>query len=307
MLGEILLLVAAMMIAAGGILFARGSVLADIVERTRMRREAVIEEIEFDEDGGGRVAWLAVFARMGNRLVEPGEEQSELARDLQEAGFFDPRAVPAFAFVRLIGSVVMALVMAIAMGLGPNSSVSDVGYVIGGFAAFYMGSRFWLRSKAKSRKDQIRREFTFVLDLFVLTIESGLSLDQAMRHVTRCCEKPAPLTYRSMAILIADLDKGAPYDVALTKWGARIGIDESKELASMFRQTLVHGTELSSTLRRYAEDLAERRLSAAREQVGKKTVQLTVVMVLFFLPALIVLVTGPAVNAIGEGLVSGYK
>ena len=304
-MGELLYFLAALMIAIGGISLARGVSLAEIVTRTRMRLETVIEEIEYEDEDQSRVAWLAVFARMGNRLIEPGEEQSELARDLQEAGFFDPRAVPAFAFIRLIGAVLAALVAALFMGLGPNSSVSDVSYVVGAFALFYLGARYWLRGKAKARKDQIRREFTFVLDLFVLTIESGLSLDQAMRHVTRCCERPAPLTYRSMSILISDLDKGAPYDVALTKWGARIGIDESKELAAMFRQTLVHGTELSSTLRRYAEDLAERRLAAAREQVGKKTVQLTVVMVLFFLPALIVLVTGPAVHAIGEGLIGG--
>ena len=97
---------------------------------------------------------------------------------------------------------------------------------------------------------------------------------------------------------------GAPYDTALEKWGQRIGLEESRELAAMFKQSLVHGTELSSSLRRFANDLSERRLMSARESVGKKSAQLTVVMVMFFLPALIILLGGPAMHAVTVGFIN---
>ena len=102
--------------------------------------------------------------------------------------------------------------------------------------------------------------------------------------------------------LVHDIDTGMTYDNALTRWSRRLGVEEARELAAMFRQSLIHGAPLGDTLRSYSSDLRERRMTEAREIAGKISVRMTLVMVLCFLPALMILIGGPAVNAIVGGL-----
>src|SRR5690606_36517169 len=103
---------------------------------------------------------------------------------------------------------------------------------------------------------------------------------------------------------IADLDAGMPYDAALDRLGQRLGIDEGQDLAATIKQALFQGGELGTTLRRFSVDLSEKRMAAVREQVGRKGPHLTLVMILFFMPVLLVVLAGPAVVNLKGALVS---
>lgn len=70
----------------------------------------------------------------------------------------------------------------------------------------------------------------------------------------------------------------------------------------LFIDSLVHGTELVPHLRQFSTDLVEQRIAGARASIGVKSSQLTVVMVLFFLPAILVFLTAPAITAVTKAL-----
>lgn len=84
--------------------------------------------------------------------------------------------------------------------------------------------------------------------------------------------------------------------------GTRLAVDEGVDFASLLKQATFHGGELGPSLRRYSTELAERRLSRAREEGGRRATYLTMVMVFFFVPVLLVVLLGPAVVDVGDTL-----
>lgn len=288
-------------LAFGGVYLLRGITIEQRLAALEARLDAVGKHEQ--EGSPTAIGFSAFLAAVGSRLVTPAEAQGPLGEELRAAGFFDQRAVPIFAAVRLVMAV-LAFAVVIGMALSTHQPVAQ-DYATGVAAAVVMFvlSRSWLKMRAKSRRSVLTREFAFVLDLFVLSFESGLSLDQAVRHVAHAAKAPAPESTVTLKRLIGELDSGAAYDEALKRWGDRVGLEESKDLGGLFRQSLQHGSELAPAIRRYREEIAEKRISKAREEVGRKTAQLTVVMVVFFLPALLMVIAGPAMVGVGRAFI----
>jgi tight adherence protein C len=128
-----------------------------------------------------------------------------------------------------------------------------------------------------------------------MLLESGVSLDQCFRSIARDEASTAPRLNPSLRALVEDIDRGMNYEVALDRWAARVGVASSKDLAALFQQGLLQGIELSAALRQFIREFTERRVVASREAMGKITVKLVVVMVLFFMPALFIVIAGPPV------------
>jgi tight adherence protein C len=110
------------------------------------------------------------------------------------------------------------------------------------------------------------------------------------------------LTRGAVAAMVDDLHNGVPYGLALDRWADRLQVPGVRELAALFKQALLNGSELGPTLRAFAHEFSDKRLSSARASIGRKTTQMTVVMILFMLPALMILLAGPAFVAVGGAL-----
>ncbi|MGB0920361.1 MAG: type II secretion system F family protein [Alphaproteobacteria bacterium] len=286
----------------GGLLLFRGVDIEMRLAALSARLLAVAaHEHERAPTAIGFTAWME---RIGSKLVTPKEARGPLGAELRAAGFFDQKAVPIFAAVRL-GLTILTAVVVLAVGFADRTLVAqDYATAFAAAVVVFVLSRQWLKARAKSRAMVLTREFAFVLDLFVLSFESGLSLDQAVRHVTGAANRPAPESARTLERLIMELDSGAPYEEALKRWGDRVNLEESKDLAGLFRQSLTHGSELAPAIRRYREEIADKRISKAREEVGRKTAQLTVVMIVFFMPALLMVIAGPAMVGVGRAFLN---
>ena len=145
-------------------------------------------------------------------------------------------------------------------------------------------------------------EFPFLLDLMLMMLESGISLDQCFRFIARDEAIAVPHHARLVAMLVADLDRGMRYDQALDRWAARVAVNGARELAALFRQALFQGVELAPALREFVREFTQRRVARAREAMGGITVRMVVLMILFFMPALFVVLGGPPVVAIFDTL-----
>jgi tight adherence protein C len=159
-----------------------------------------------------------------------------------------------------------------------------------------------LKLKAERRERLLRRELPSVVDLLMMVLNSGISIDQSLRYVTGMLGQTAPLSTLVLKRYVADIDSGMPFEVAFERMGQRFGINEGYDLASLVKQSLLQGGEIMASLESFGVELADKRVAMAREQIGRKSVLLTLAMLAFFMPVLMITLGGPAVSQIMKTL-----
>lgn len=231
-----------------------------------------------------------------------GREKSEIAAKLMLAGFPDKSALDRFNWLRLGATGGTALIVMGASRLAWGSFLARPLLIVIATGLVYIGAKQALGWLARGRAQRITAEFPFLLDLMLMMLESGVSLDQCFRSIARDEAVAVPYHARLIALLVDDLDRGLRYDLALERWAARVAVSGAKEMASLFRQALFQGVELAPALRQFIQDFTQRRVNRAREAMGGITVRMVVLMILFFMPALFVVLGGPPVIAIFDTL-----
>jgi tight adherence protein C len=222
-----------------------------------------------------------------------------LQGELLGAGFGSAVAPVLFYLSRL-----MACLAGVGLVLVPDylrhGAVASKSVALSSFLSvfIYRGFNLFLSARTKARQREIRREFPYVLDLLLMVLDSGVSVDQALGHVSQHIGHVAPLSAVELTHYIADVEEGMPYDKALDRLGQRWAIREGHDFAALLKQNLFQGGELSPPLRLLATDISEARLAYAREQLGQKSVLLTLVTLGFFMPVLLMAVAGPAISDI---------
>lgn len=234
--------------------------------------------------------------------MSEGRDQSEIEQHLRNAGMFDAKAVAQFVWIRLAITLGAGLgVLAVMFLFSGNAMVNFlVAFIAAGSA--YIGSKLLLQMRAAKRERRLMAEFPFLLDLILMMLESGISLDQCFRTVASDEQVAVPEHSRLIATLVADLDRGLDYQLAFDRWAGRVGLMGARELASLFRQSLFKGMELVPALREFIIEFSQRRVARARESIGRITVRMVVLMLIFFMPALLIVLAGPPVAAILDTL-----
>jgi tight adherence protein C len=245
--------------------------------------------------------WLAAQGRallenFGRKVAGAGSLHG-LQDLLLRAGFISAGAVFLFAGLRLIATLTAAgcvLLPAFLRGGAIGSKDAAMAFFFG--FVVYRGCSIFLKLRSEIRQREMRRELPYVLDLLLMVLDSGVSIDQALQHVSLQVGRVAPLVGQMLARHIADTEDGMPYDKALDRLAQRLAIGEGRDFAGLLKQNLFQGGELSQPLRRLAIDIGEARLSHAREQMGRKSVLLTIVMLGFFMPVLLIAIAAPAIS-----------
>jgi tight adherence protein C len=231
-----------------------------------------------------------------------GKDREEVVTALRGAGLYRPSAVVIFAALRFFSTLIAGIVVYVVSRGGSHPSRA-VFYAIGALAGTYLLSKMILRSRVSAHMRQVGKELPFLLDTLLLLLESGVSLDQAFRYFGQSQLGGMELTRRAVSAMVDDLQNGVPYGQALDRWADRLSVQGVRELAALFKQALLNGSELGPTLRSFTKEFADKRLSTSRASIGRKTTQMTVVMIFFMMPALMIVLAGPAVVAV-KGAVS---
>lgn len=264
-------------------------------------REAIMRRLRHMMGRTERAA-LPAFWRglqwLGARI--PGAGDDTLQRILNQAGYSHPRAVPIFVAGRLLGTAALFVFLL----LRPGTMASASGILLALFFTFLLSRLFVivLKLKAEARQQDIRRELPPVIDVLLMVLNSGVSIDQCLRYVATLLEGAAPRVSQVLQRYVADVDNGMSYEAAFERMGQRLGIDEGYDLASLVRQALLQGGDITAALERFGAEIADKRVSQARERIGRKTILLTIVMLACFMPVLMITLAGPAVTNITETL-----
>jgi tight adherence protein C len=233
---------------------------------------------------------------MLTKLILPGSDQQQtmLRTKLSVAGFRQPHAQTIFlASKTLLG--VVGLVVGALLGVALHQEFTVLlGTVAFGAGLGFMLPNLWLMMAVSSRKQKIRYGLPDTLDLLVVSVESGLALDAALKRVGEEMALVHPDISQEMRIATMESQMGIPRSEALENMARRCGVDEMRSLVTVVLQAEKFGTSIARALRNQGDAIRTKRRQAAEERAQKTAVKLMLPLILFIFPAMGVVLAGPA-------------
>ncbi len=221
------------------------------------------------------------------------EERNVLRRRLIQAGWRSPNNLETFSAIR----VILALFLPIAAFLVFRPEKTGwIGFTVLAGATFgYYVPGLVLSSRVEERQKLLLRPFADSLDLLVSSVEAGLGLDAAFKRVAEEMEAAAPELARELQLVNHEVAAGVPRIEALRRLDERTGLDDVSALVSVLTQAERFGTSIARALRVHSDMVRTKRMLVAEEKAAKVSPKLTVAMILFILPCLILILIGPAI------------
>ena len=241
------------------------------------------------EEGGLTEVRDPEWNRLLNALPTSRGTVKRLRREMVMAGFDSARAGALFSMTELV--------LPVLLGAGSFFYFSGGQRWIGavfGVAAGYLGPGFLLGMRIKKRKKQIENGLADTLDLLVLCLEAGSSLDQAIVKASEELGVAYPALGDQLNILISEMRAGKPRLEAFRGLADRTHVDDVRALVAMLIQTDKFGTSVAQALRTHAEVCRTKRRQRAEERAQKVGVKLVFPLVFCLFPALYVVMLGPA-------------
>jgi tight adherence protein C len=159
----------------------------------------------------------------------------------------------------------------------------------------FLGPDFWLGRKIKQRQKKMERGLPDVLDLLIICIEAGLSLDQATARTAEELQKAQPELCDEFGILVLEQRAGRARSEAWKNLSERTAVDSIRNLVSVLVQSEQFGTSVAKTLRVHSDTMRAKRIQQVEEMAAKTSVKLVFPLVFFIFPALFLVTLGPAV------------
>jgi len=176
------------------------------------------------------------------------------------------------------------------LGLNQDSPTPGPGGLIG-----YLAPTFWLKISIKGNRKALTYGLADALDLMVVCVEAGLTVDSAMQRVGQELALAHPGICRELGICHMETRMGLSRMESLRNLGERTGCDALKSLSSMLIQADRFGTSIASALRIHADTIRMNRHHAAEELAAKASVKMSFPLVLFIFPATFIVLAGPTV------------
>ena len=233
------------------------------------------------------------LARLWNMLPASPTDLSRLRRRLAAAGYFDDSAAIWYSVARVAAPVLIGaaplLLVGVREGWLAGLACAAVGLVIPDMV---------LSQKTVAYRKSIEDGLPDALDLIVVCVEAGSSLDQAIVKASNELVIALPAIARELKTVATEIRAGKPRMEAFQNLAKRTGVPDVKAMVGMLIQTDRFGTSIAQSLRTHAETSRAKRRQRAEERAGKIGVKLVFPLVLFVMPALYVVCLGPVIVAI---------
>jgi len=224
-----------------------------------------------------------------------GQEEARLK--LVQAGYRGQAPYVTYLFFRMVTPVVCflftLLYLFVILKLNQPTMVK-VGVCI---ASAYVGMQLplmLLKNKIQRRQLSIRRAFPDTLDLLLICVESGMSIEAAFRKVSDEIGSQSVALAEELTLTTAELSYLPDRRQAYENLAKRINLDGVKSVCMALQQSERYGTPLATMLRVMAQENRDMRMSEAEKKAAGLPPKLTVPMILFFLPVLFIVILGPA-------------
>lgn len=238
--------------------------------------------------------WLET--RWGQQLV--ADEDRFL---LVQCGYQNSQSRAYFLLARIACSLLFPMVGLLLLPVFQNPSHKLVAL----FAAAVLGflaPKWFLRSRATKRCKQAARELPVLVDLLGLLQGAGLGVDQSLHLIAKDFRSVMPVLTGELEVANRLHASGRTREQALIRMSEMFQSDALADLAALIVQIDKHGGAVQEPLRQFGERLREQRRMRMKEDIGKITVKMTVVMVLTLLPSLLIITAGPGFFSVVRAL-----
>ena len=252
-------------------------------ERTRLRTspKGMIKQF-VDQIGQG-----------GNLL-----ENQDLKDKLRRAGFRGTAPLYTFAFFRFVMPIILFLVTLFYLGVIDDFGLNPIARLAAAGAAAFIGfylPNLFVENVIARRQDSIRKAFPDALDLLLICVESGMSIEAAFQKVASEIGMQSVELAEELTLTTAELSYLQDRRQAYENLASRTGLPGVKAVVTSLVQAERYGTPLGTALRVMAQENRDMRMAEAEKKAAGLPPKLTVPMILFFLPVLFVVILGPAV------------
>jgi tight adherence protein C len=236
--------------------------------------------------------------KLSKALPRSAKDMTRLRRRLAAAGHYSGEAAIAFSLAELALPFVLGGLVLFLVGGGD-------GLILGGIAAVlgYLLPGFWLARATTKRKKAIQNGLPDALDLFIVCMEAGSSLDQAIVKASEELEISHPPLAQELRLLTTEIRVGKSRMEAMTNLAKRTGVDDVRSLVAMLVQTDKFGTSIAQALRTHAKNARIKRRQRAEERAGKIGVKLVFPLVFCLFPGVYLVCIGPVVVTIYRNLI----
>lgn len=259
-------------------------------------RDRLAGDFDHDTRQAAHVGVAPLIERLGKAAAEPfmpktREKQSVLRRQLGYAGLYSTSAL-----TLITGCKVLCLAGGLFGGFAVGNAAGNLmlGLSLGGLVGYLLPA-LWLRLQIKKNQTEINYSLPDALDLMVVCVEAGLTIDAAMQRVGHELAIAHPRLSKELAITHMETRVGLSRSEALRNLAQRTGAASLQSLVAMLIQADRFGTSIGSALRVHADSLRSRRQYEAEEMAGKASVKMTFPLVLFIFPATFLVLAGPTI------------
>ncbi|MEL6857264.1 MAG: type II secretion system F family protein [Pseudomonadota bacterium] len=262
-------------------------------EKLRRASRANLEQTGLKREAKGTINDITQKLDLQKMLEDPN-----IAAKLEQAGLRGPRPLTIFYFCRFAlpfaGAVLMFVYIFFVNDFGLAANMKYGSILVGAAIGFY-APNLYVGNIAAKRQQSIMRAFPDALDMMLICVESGMSIEMAFAKVGAEIGTASPELAEELQLTTAELSYLQERRLAYENLARRTGHEGVKAVTMALTQAERYGTPLGDALRVMAKENRDMRMSAAEKKAAALPAQLTVPMILFFLPVLFLVVLGPAV------------
>ncbi|MCV6825276.1 MULTISPECIES: type II secretion system F family protein [Halocynthiibacter] len=245
-----------------------------------------------------------------SNFLEPQteEEYSAMRLKMMQAGYRDKNAIRTFHFAQFalgIGGLALGglyvLINASSSGQEVSMQSSILTLLIPG-AIGYMAPKYWVSRRQQTRQEAIINGFPDSLDMMLVCVEAGQSMDQSILRVSEEIRAGFPDLADEFEIVSNESKAGKDKVAVLNDMADRCGVQDVRSFVTVLNQSQTFGTSIAGALRVYAEEMRDKRVMRAEEKANKLPTKMTLATMMLTVPPLLIILIGPSVYGIATQL-----
>ncbi|MEZ5814149.1 MAG: type II secretion system F family protein [Alphaproteobacteria bacterium] len=231
------------------------------------------------------------------KMQQMAGKMGEGIRDkMLQAGIRNPKAPIKFMIAQGVLPIVLAGLTMLVIS-NSDKEISNMMTLISLFVAVVIGYKLpdvLIKNAIMKRQQEINLSFPDSLDMMLICVQGGIGLEQTVDRVAEEIAEHAPILAEELGLLSAEMAMLNDRREALQDFARRVGSGAAKSFATALIQAEQYGTSISQAMRVMSEELRDMRMAAAEQKAAALPPKLTVPMIVFFLPALFIIILGPA-------------
>ncbi|WP_417391379.1 type II secretion system F family protein [Gimesia sp.] len=257
--------------------------------------------------GGEDYIFGSATPALAEMMPESEERRAKTKKELQAAGYYQPHALHNFSAIRFISILLTLLFFGVVLLIAPERFEIPILAAMLIVPILVWAVPFLvITGKASDRRSEIEQGIPDMLDMLNMCVSQGMTVPHALKKIINELAKVYPALAHELKIVIEQSSIGT-FSQALSNFSKRIDVPEVHSFAALLIQTDQMGTNVTSALQEYSDNMRESLSQRADEKANKATFKLLFPTVLCLMPAIYIFLLGPAIVELSDFFHSGGR